>query len=95
MQLDYWLLSIHLDWKSIKTLRPCTLEDVLDGYKSVFSEELESSRLDKYPIPKIEDLSAKIAGGKRLDMSQAYKQLVLDKESYECGEIYSSRSLQI
>ena len=44
----------------------------------------QASKLDRYPIPKIEDLLAKLAGGKRftkLDMSQAYQQLVLDEES--------------
>ena len=42
------------------------------------------SRLDHYPIPKVEDLFAKLAGGKnfsRLVFSQAYQQLPLDKES--------------
>lgn len=42
------------------------------------------SKLDRYPIPKIEDLFAKLAGGKKfsqLDMSQAYQQLLLDDQS--------------
>ena len=38
------------------------------------------SKLDKYPIPKIEDLFAQLAGGKAFtkldDISQAYQQLV-------------------
>ena len=36
------------------------------------------SKLDRYPIPKIEDLFAQLAGGKsftKLDLSQAYQQL--------------------
>ena len=44
----------------------------------------QASKLDRYPIPKIEDLLAKLAGGKlftKLDMSQAYQQLLLDEES--------------
>jgi len=43
-----------------------------------------ASKLDKYPIPKIEDLFARLAGGKaftKLDMSQAYQQLALEEES--------------
>ena len=32
-------------------------------------------RLDKYPTPKIEDIYAGLAGGKKLDMSQAYQQI--------------------
>ena len=43
-----------------------------------------ASKLDKYPIPKIEDLFAKMSGGKtftKLDMSQAYQQVPLEKNS--------------
>ena len=44
----------------------------------------QASKLDRYPIPKVEGLFAKLAGGKAfttLDMSQVYQQLLLDKES--------------
>ena len=40
--------------------------------------------MDKYPIPKIEDLFTSLAGRKSfttLDMSQAYQQLLLDETS--------------
>lgn len=39
---------------------------------------------DQYPIPCLEDLFSTLAGGKtftKLDMSQAYQQIKLDKES--------------
>ena len=54
------------------------------------------SKLDQYPIPKIEDLFTKLAGGKtftKLDMSQAYQQLVLDKESRKYVIINTHRGL--
>ena len=44
----------------------------------------QASKLDRYRIPKVEGLFAKLAGGKaftKLDMSQAYQQLLLDEES--------------
>ena len=42
------------------------------------------SKLDRYPLPKIEDLFAKLSGGQsftKLDLSQAYQQLPLDEAS--------------
>ena len=41
----------------------------------------QASKLDRYPIPKIEDLLAQLAGGTsftKLDMSQVYQQLLLE-----------------
>ncbi len=43
-----------------------------------------ASKLDTYPIPKIEDLFAKMSSGKtftKLDMSQAYQQIPLEESS--------------
>ena len=42
------------------------------------------SKLDRYPIPKVEDLFARLSGGKhfsKLDLSHAYQQLPLDEDS--------------
>ena len=42
------------------------------------------SKLDRYPIPRIEDLFAKLSGGQRftkLDLSQAYQQISLEEDS--------------
>ena len=42
------------------------------------------ARLDRYPIPKVEDLFVKLTGGctfTKIDLSQAYLQLPLDDES--------------
>ena len=54
------------------------------------------SKLDHYPIPKIEDLFAKLADGKKfsqLDTSQAYQQLVLDDQSKQYVVINTYRGL--
>ena len=56
----------------------------------------QASKLDRYLIPKIEDLLAKLAGGKlftKLDMSQAYPQLLLDEESKKFVVINTHRGL--
>ena len=55
-----------------------------------------ASKLDRYPIPKIEDLLAKLAGGKmftQLDMSQAYQQLPLDEQSKSYVIVNTHRGL--
>ena len=42
------------------------------------------SRLDRYPIPKVKYLFAKLVGGQKftkLDLSQAYQQLPLEEDS--------------
>jgi hypothetical protein len=52
--------------------------------------------VDKYPIPAIEDLYAKLSGGKtftKLDLSNAYLQVALDKESQLLTTINTHRGL--
>lgn len=54
------------------------------------------SKLEQYPIPKIEDLFAILAGGERftkLDMSHAYQQVVLDEGSKEYVTINTHKGL--
>ncbi len=44
----------------------------------------QSSKLEQYQIPKLEDLLEKLAGGEKyskLDLSHAYQQVILDEES--------------
>ncbi|KAL5479778.1 hypothetical protein EMCRGX_G023352 [Ephydatia muelleri] len=53
-------------------------------------------KLDRYPIPKVEDVLATLAGGKsftKLDLNQAYTQLALDKESKELTGINAHKGL--
>ena len=52
--------------------------------------------LDVYPIPRVEDLFAKLAGGKsysQLDLSQAYQQLELDEDSMNYVVINTHKGL--
>ena len=54
------------------------------------------SKLDRYPIPRIEDLFANLKKGKSfttLDLSQAYQQLTLDEESRKCVVINTHKGL--
>ena len=56
----------------------------------------QASKLDKYPLPKIEDLFAKLQGGKsftKLDLTSAYQQIVLEEESRQYVVINTSRGL--
>ena len=54
------------------------------------------SKLDNYPIPKTEDMLATLGGGNtstKLDMSQAYQQLLLDEESKKFTTINTHKGL--
>ena len=54
------------------------------------------SRLNRYPIPKIEDLLATLKNGKvflKIDLSQAYQQLPLDEESQKLCVINTHKGL--
>lgn len=54
------------------------------------------SKLDRYPIPKVEDLFARLCKGKhfsKLDLSQAYQQLPLEEDSKKYVVINTHRGL--
>ena len=53
-------------------------------------------KLDRYPIPKVEDLLATLAGGNsftKLDLNQAYTQLAQDKEPKKLTVINTHKGL--
>lgn len=55
-----------------------------------------ASKLDRYPIPRIQDLFARLSGGKlftKLDLSQAYLQVPLDEESKKLLVINTQKGL--
>ena len=54
------------------------------------------ARLDKYPLPRIEDLFASLSGGtcfSKLDLSHAYQQIELEKESRKYTIINTHKGL--
>jgi len=56
----------------------------------------QASKLDAYPIPKVEDLFAKLSRGKRfskLDLSQAFLQLELDEQSKQYVVVNTHKGL--
>ena len=55
-----------------------------------------AARLEQYPIPKIEDLFASLAGGQvfsKLDLTQAYTQIPLEEEAKKLTTINTPRGL--
>ena len=70
-----WAAPIVPVLKSNKTVRIC------GDFKLTVNKV---SKLDRYPIPRIDDLFSKLAGGKlfsKLDLSQAYLQVCLEEEA--------------
>lgn len=73
--------------KADKSIRIC------GDYKVTINNQLE---VETYPLPNTEDLFATLAGGKwfsKLDLSHAYQQLRLDKDSEEYLTINTHRGL--
>ena len=75
VEMAEWAAPIVPVVKTDKKIRIC------GDFRLTINPALE---VDRYPIPKIEDLLATLAGGKifsKLDLSQAYQQVLLHEES--------------
>ena len=86
----------HSDWASpILAIRKSDKKNVriCGDFKRTINPV---SKLDRYPLPKIEDIFAKLSGGKlftKLDLTQAYQQVMLDDESQKYVVINTSKGL--
>ncbi|CAG2226124.1 unnamed protein product [Mytilus edulis] len=75
VEFSEWAAPIVPIVKPDKSVRIC------GDYKVTINQV---SKLDNYPIPNTDDLYATLSGGQafsKLDLSQAYQQIVLDEES--------------
>ena len=82
-----WAAPIVPIVKSDNSIRIC------GDYKVTVNQ---AAKLDNYPIPKADDLYTKLVGGQKftkLDLSQAYQQMVLDDESRQCLTINTHKGL--
>ena len=85
----------HSDWASpiVAVLKPEENVRICGDFKQTVNPV---SKLDKYPIPRIEDLFSKLAGGKsfsKLELSQAYLQIPLDDSSKDLLVINTLKGL--
>lgn len=85
----------YSEWATPIVCIPKTNGDVriCGDYKVTINPWLE---VDKYPLPKTQDLFAKLAGGKyftKLDLTQAYQQVELDDESKQYLTINTPKGL--
>ena len=87
VQFSDWAAPIVPVMKSDGRVRIC------GNYKVTVNR---AARLDKYPIPRIEELFASLAGGKlftKLDLSHAYLQVPLDEQSRQFVTINTHKGL--
>lgn len=87
VEFSEWAAPIVPIMKPDKTVRIC------GDYKITVNQV---SKLDNYPIPKTDDLYATLSGGEsfsKLDLSQAYQQIVLDEESRKYVTINTHKGL--
>ncbi len=77
----------------VPVLKPDGSIRICGDYKLTVNK---AAKLDPYPLPKIEDLFARLAGGKKftkLDIAHAYQQIPLDEESKDSVTINTHKGL--
>ena len=85
----------HSDWAApiVPVLKPNKTIRICGDYRLTVNRVI---KLDNYPLPKHEELLSSLAGGKyfaKLDLTQAYAQLVIDEESQKYTVINTHRGL--
>lgn len=90
-----WTPVEYSEWATPIVCIPKTNGEVriCGDYKVTINPWLE---VDKYPLPKTQDLFAKLAGGRyftKLDLTQAYQQVELDEESKQYLTINTPKGL--
>ena len=87
VQYSEWAAPIVPIQKADGTVRLC------GDYKVTCNQ---ASQTDKYPIPNINDIFAKLAGGKaftKIDLSQAYSQIPVERESLKYLTVNTHKGL--
>lgn len=85
----------YTEWAApvVPVLKPDDSAKLCRDYKLTVNQV---SKLEQYPIPRIEDLFASLSGGQKftkLDLSHAYHQIPLDKEAKKYVTINTHKSL--
>ena len=85
----------YSDWAA--TIVPVLKNDGSIRICGDFKQTINTAAIpDKYPLPRVDDLLATLAGGEtftKLDLAHAYQQLVLDEESSKLATINTHQGL--
>ena len=86
---------MHSEWATpiVPILKPDKKVRICGDFKVTINPALD---VDRYPLPKLEELLATVSGGKwfsKLDLTNAYLQLVLDEESQKLCTLNTHRGL--
>ena len=85
----------HSDWAApiVPVMKQNGNVRICGDYRVTVNQAI---KIDSYPLPRIEELFAKLSGGKyfsKLDLSQAYLQLQLDDDSKKLVTVNTHRGL--